>query len=475
MKFGFSISLRLTLWFSVIFLCGFIVFGALLLYSMNASVNSARDQKLKQRAEHLLGVIRSTHQGAVDLSKKEEDTLVPSLDGRMLQVYSLDGKILKRDKIAEARFPWPTVPEGLPELRESSTYNGQTYRVYALTASLNGVPLRVFVARVLMDNPSLLDQPALILIRFIPGMLLVSALAGYFISRRALMPVVRLMESARSITVGNLSARIPVSPVGDELARLAETCNEMLSRLEEAFRRLTQFTADASHELRSPIAFIRIASEDALHIPNLPAEAVETFKSIISETVHSSQLLEDMLLLARFDAGRAPLGFDDIFPIELVESVIDRMKVLAAQKHQHLVAQLTDEDMQSTGDAQMFRRLVWILVENAIKYTPYESVITVKLARDGQQARLTVSDNGPGIAKAHLPHLFDRFFRVDPSRGEQNGTGLGLAIAKRIAETHHAEITVQSREGSGTTFDVKFPLINPAKSITTSFRKPVTT
>ncbi len=468
MKFGFSISLRLTLWFSAIFLGGFLVFGVLLLYSMSSFVNSARDQKLKQRAEHMVEVIQSKHRASSDLSKPADDIFVPSANGHVLQAYSLDGKILTRSQLTDTRFPWPVFSERRAESSRSTEFNGQTYRVYMLTASLNGTPLRVFTARVLTDNPGLLDEPATILIRFLPAMLLVSALAGYFISRRALMPVVCLMESARSITIGNLASRLPVSPVGDELARLAETCNEMLSRLEEAVKRITQFTADASHELRSPIAFIRIASEDALRIPDLPAEAAETFQSIVSETEHASQLLEDMLLLARFDAGRAPITFERIFPTELVESVVRRMKVLAAQKHQHLTTKLSNEDMQSMGDEPMFRRLIWILVDNAIKYTPRESAITVTLERDGQRARLSVSDNGTGISEEHLPHLFDRFFRVDPSRGEQNGTGLGLAIAKWIAETHHAEITVQSREGRGTTFEVIFPLLDaPAFALPT--------
>jgi signal transduction histidine kinase len=323
-----------------------------------------------------------------------------------------------------------------------------------------------FVARVLMDNPGLLDQPVWILIRFIPAMLLVSALAGYFISRRALMPVVRLTESARSITIGNLAARLPVSPVGDELARLAETCNEMLSRLEDSIKGVTRFTADASHELRSPIAFIRIASEDALRIPSLPTEAIQTLESIVSETAHAQQLLEDMLLLARFDAGRAPLNLGTIFLPEIVESAVSRMQMLAAQKNQRLVMQLPDEDLASTGDAQMFRRLVWILIDNAIKYTPHESVIETTLMRDGRNARLTVSDNGPGISEVHLPHIFDRFFRVDLSRGEQDGTGLGLAIAKWIAEAHHAQITARSREGAGTILEVVVPLANPIASDT---------
>lgn len=465
MKFGFSISLRLTFWFSAILLSGFIIFGLLLLYSMTSSVNNARDHKLKRRAEHMVEVIRSAHPNPDDLLLKKEDFIVPSADGRMLQAYSLAGKTLKRDEVAQVRFPWPAVPTGKDELRESMTFDGQRYRVYVLTTSLHGVPLRVFAARILTDNPEILDQPAWILIRFIPTMLLVSALAGYFISRRALMPVVRLTESARSITIGNLSARLPVSPVGDELARLAETCNEMLSRLEEAVKRITQFTADASHELRSPIAFIRVASEDTLRIPCMPVEAIQTLESILSETVHSQELLEDMLLLARFDAHSAPLSFERIFPAEIVECVISRMQIFAAQKHQTLRARLPDEDLVFAGNAQMFSRLVRILVDNAIKYTPRESVIEVALTGVGRQALLTVSDNGPGISAAHLPHIFDRFFRADPSRGEQRGAGLGLAIAKRIADAHHAEIAARSREGKGTTFEVTFPLLGPPMSI----------
>lgn len=461
MRFRFSISLRLTLWFSAIFLCGFILFGALLLYFMSASVDNSRDLKLKRRAEHIVEVIRSTYQKPASSSQeKDNDFVIPSADGRVLQAYSLDGKNLKRDKVAEIQFPWPAVPMERNELRMSTTFNGQTYRVYVLTTLLNGTPLHVFVARVLMDNPKLLDEPFWVLIRFIPAMLLVSALAGYFISRRALMPVVRLTESARSITIGNLAARLPVSPTGDELAKLAETCNEMLSRLEEAVKRITQFTADASHELRSPIAFIRTTCEDALHISGLNAEAIQAFANIVNETEHSSRLLEDMLLLARFDAGRAAVAFEPVSLTELVEATASRMRVLAAQKQQRLVVRLPDGNLELSGDAPMLRRLIRILVDNAIKYTPSQSMIAVALVRDGQRALLTVSDNGPGIPEALLSRVFDRFFRVDPSRGEQDGTGLGLAIAKRIAETHHAEITARNREGAGAAFEVMFPFVN---------------
>ncbi|HWB33471.1 MAG TPA: ATP-binding protein [Acidobacteriaceae bacterium] len=453
MKHGLSISLRLTLWFSAIFLCGFIAFGALLLFTVYSSISESRDQKLDERADRMVEVVKHAY-----ARKNPSGLLIPNSDGSVLQAYSLDGRVLTRDSLAAARFPWPSVPAGKSEFLRQTTYNRQLYHVSGRITSVDGTPVYIFVARRLTDNPSVLDRPASILIRSILVMLLVSALAGYFVSRRALMPVVHLTESARSITIGNLAARLPVSPSGDELARLAETCNEMLDRLEEAIKSITRFTADASHELRSPIAFIRATSEYTLNTPGLDAGAQQAFADIVHETDHALRLLEDMLLLARFDAGRASLAFEPVYLAEIVQSVVGRMRVLALEKQQRLTEQIADVDLELQGDPLLLRQLVWILVDNAIKYTGQEGAIEVGLDRVGQRGHLRVSDNGSGIPVGLLPHVFDRFFRADPSRSEQDGTGLGLAIAKQIAETHGATIAAQSNRGAGSIFEVVFPL-----------------
>ena len=459
MRHGFSISLRLTLWFSAIFLCGFLTFGWLLMLGLTSSVTSSRDQKLKLRAERAIEVFKRRQSGASDVSKKTTDNLtIPAQGGHLLQEYVLDEKLLTPGAVAAAQFPWPEVPAGKTSFSISTRYNEDLYRVYVLTTPLNGVLVRVFVARVLMDNPTLLDQPVWILMRSLPPMLLVSALAGYFISRRALMPVVRITESARSITIGNLAARLPVSPTGDELARLAQTCNEMLERLEEAVKGIAQFTADASHELRSPIAFIRATSDYALSTPGLDAETTLALQNIRSETDHSLDVLEDMLLLARFDAGHATVPFETVFLAEIVQGAVTRIRVLAQEKRHSLRERVSHEDLPLSGDPLLLRRLIWILLDNAIKYTPGGGWIEVALERRGRSALLTVTDNGSGIPESLLPKIFDRFFRVDPSRGEQDGTGLGLAIAKRIAETHGASIVARSERGTGATFEVTFPL-----------------
>ncbi|MGH9560774.1 MAG: ATP-binding protein, partial [Terracidiphilus sp.] len=362
---------------------------------------------------------------------------------------------------ADARatsFPWPSVPPSGTEFRSDVWFEGRPYRVFVRQASLNGVPVRIFIAGQLTDDRNLQGRLAEILESCIPVMLLVSALAGYFISRRALKPLVSLTASARSITIGNLAARLPVSPTGDELAQLADTCNEMLGRLEEAVKRITQFTADASHELRSPIALIRATSEDALHIPGLNADTAQAFANIVRETDHCSRLLEDLLLLARSDGGRIQLDFEPVFLADIVRDVVARTNPLIQRKQQRVIERISDQEIQLRGDAPMLRRLIWILLDNAIKYTPYGGCIDVALIRDGQCARLTVSDNGIGVPEELLPHIFDRFFRVDASRSEQEGTGLGLAIGKWIASVHRATITARSPNRAGTTFEVAFPL-----------------
>jgi heavy metal sensor kinase len=448
------------LWFSAIFLCGFIIFGAFIWLDLGASLRSGRDRTLGRRAERLADLLEKTeHNPAADLQKQYTDFVDGTPEGRLIQVYSLSGeRLLPAANAPAAAFPWPSIPTSGTEFRSDTSFKGQIYHVFVRPSKLNGAPVRIFVAGQLTDDRNLQGRLAEILARCIPGMLLVSALAGYFISRRALKPVASLTASARSITIGNLAARLPVSPAGDELAQLADTCNEMLSRLEEAVKRITQFTADASHELRSPVALIRATSEDALHIPGLNADAAQAFANIVRETDHSSRLLEDLLLLARSDAGRVQLNYEPVFLTDIVRDVISRTSPLMQRKQQRVIERIPDEELQLRGDTPMLRRLVWILLDNAIKYTPCGGRIDVTLVRDGPYARLIVSDNGIGVPEELLPNIFDRFFRVDASRSEQEGTGLGLAIGKWIAAAHRATITARSLNRAGTTFEIAFPL-----------------
>jgi heavy metal sensor kinase len=354
-------------------------------------------------------------------------------------------------------FPWPR-PPGSGRLQFSKVwFGGKLYRVLSQPVSLRSGTLQIFVAGQLEDNRQLLNRFTVGLLSATPVLILVSALCGYFLGRRALDPVDRLTASVRSISIGNLSRRLPISPTGDELQRLAETCNDMLARLEEAVHQITKFTADASHELRSPLSFIRTFGELALRNPAIDPESEESLREIVRESEEASRLLDDMLTLARSDAGHAESVFEPLDLAEIVAESCARIRpALEAKRHTLSVRLENSGPVHVTGDGASLRRLFWILLDNAVKYTPFGGRIDVSVETSGAEARVSVKDNGIGIPAAALPRIFDRFFRVDSSRAEEEGTGLGLAIAKWISDVHRAALTVDSAENLGTTFRISF-------------------
>ena len=219
--------------------------------------------------------------------------------------------------------------------------------------------------------------------------------------------------------------------------------------------RIQRFTADASHELRSPISFMRTVAEVALGNPAADRESRESFEEVLKEATAASALLDDMLALARADSGRYQLRFEPIDLAEVIEDLRARALPLAQAKGQTLVVH-RQVSARISGDRASLHRLVWTLVENAIKYTPSGGRVELSIDAAGKETTLEVRDTGIGIPAALLPRVFDRFFRADPARTQVDGAGLGLAIAKWIADMHHASIDVESAEGHGTTFRVVF-------------------
>jgi heavy metal sensor kinase len=451
-----SLSLRLTSWFSAIFVAGFMLFGVVMWLDLAYSLGQGRDRTLTRRAARITEMLDTTSGDPESLREVRFDQLTDVIpEGNLIEVRDGSGKlVLPRDRKAPD-FPWPALT-GLPPGDQFGNvdYNGRVFRLYRHPRR----PYVILVAGQLDDNRNMMARFTMGLAWASPAMLVLCAIAGYFLNRRALQPVDQITAMLRSISIGNLSQRLPVANTRDELQRLAETCNAMLARLEDAVERINRFTADASHELRSPVALVRTVAEYALRNPTIDAESKEAFEEILAESVETSQLLEDMLTLARADAGYGSSVFESVDLAQVVEEAAARQRPLAEAKQQTITV-LTSGPAWISGDRSSLRRLVWILLDNAVKYTPAKGNIEVGLQTTSSEAVLMVRDSGIGIPEELLPRIFDRFVRADPSRGEVNGTGLGLAIAKWIAGAHHAKLSVQSREREGSVFRVEFALL----------------
>jgi heavy metal sensor kinase len=295
----------------------------------------------------------------------------------------------------------------------------------------------------------------------LPLGLLAALLVGSWISRRALEPVDQIITEVREISDGrSLHRRLAEPMVKDELGRLAETLNQMMTRLERSFAALRRFTADASHELKTPLTVLRAGVERAITTPNLPQETLATLEETLQEISRMTELVDALLTLARADEGTAPLHREPVDLRTLVDEARETGELLAEEAGVRMEVTTPHQPVVVPVDATRIRQLILNLLTNAVKYTPAGGSVRVLLGRANGRVTISVADSGIGIAPGDLPHIFDRFWRADSARtrtGERPGAGLGLAICKWIAEAHGGQIDVVSRPGRGTTFTVTLP------------------
>ena len=460
MRRPWSISLRLTLWFGGIFFFGWMLFGVAMWLNLRSTLVSERYGTLVRR-EHRLETLLTTTENESDARRQSDFAEFARATGNGLcEIFSAGGQRAYPSPTPAAQdFPWPTMSSVRGQIFRQVTWSGQAYWVLGHPFVLGKETLYVMAAAPESGNELVLARFVTGLLASIPVLLLVSSAGGYFLSRRALLPVDRITSSARSTSISNLSERLPVVKTGDELQRLAETCNEMLERLESSVRRIKQFTADASHDLRGPIAFIRTVAEVASRHPGADADSRHALSDIVDESAKASLLLEDLLTLARADSGQAEVALARLDLRQVIEESCEMAFPLAAEKNHTLSVDLSaDRDVNVLGDSASLRRLLWILLDNAFKYTPSPGRIDISLSASDCEAVVSVSDTGIGISETDLPRVFDRFYRGDPSRGQVEGSGLGLSIAKWIADMHHAQLVVASAENRGTTVAIRFPL-----------------
>jgi two-component system heavy metal sensor histidine kinase CusS len=446
-----SIRIRLTVWYSLVLLAGLALFGCGLWLVVAHSLRASLDQALVARAKGVATVIQTEFEpGRAHLSEELDEYIAATPEGNLMEIQDPQGHRMVSSKSVRSGSP----EDGFAVQVTSSA----RYRTFATTTLAGGAQYRILVATPLDPTEAILQHTRLLLLWTIPAVLAIASIGGYWISRRALAPVDEITAAARSIGIQNLSQRLDVPSTGDELQRLSETWNGMLARLESAVQRLSQFTADASHELRTPIALIRTTAELTLRRERPSETYRKALREIVAESDRMTRLVEDLLFLARADASLPALPLERLELTPLIRDVCEQGEVLAQNRQVEIAADIPDRPVYVQANDPALRRLLLLLVDNAVKYTPAGGRITVSVGFDPRGTTVAVRDTGIGIPVAALPHVFERFYRVDESRNrDAGGTGLGLSIAKWIADRHSASLEAESVSGQGATFRVRFP------------------
>ncbi|HTR77621.1 MAG TPA: ATP-binding protein, partial [Gemmatimonadaceae bacterium] len=340
-------------------------------------------------------------------------------------------------------------------------------RVHAMRFRLGGAAYTTVLTASLRDVQAVLDQARLAALVAVPIALLLAALGGSVLAGRSLAPVVAMGAQAKRIGATNLHERLPVANATDEVGVLAGIFNALLDRLDRAFDQQRRFMADASHELRTPVAIMRGEAEVALATTDRTPDEYRDALGIVRDAGERlSRTVNDLFLLARVDAGQVPVSPVPIYLDDLVVDCARAMRSLAQQREVELRVS-AGSDAPYTGDEELLRRLTTNLLDNAIKYSRPGGTVSLCLLRDQAWFSLKVIDTGIGIPPEAQPFVFDRFFRADTSRtrlgaasnGDGSGTGLGLSIARWIAEVHGGRLELVESSERGTTFELRLPAV----------------
>jgi heavy metal sensor kinase len=473
-----SIRFRLAGLFVLLFGITQIVLGVLI-YEL--FVRSHQKQFDAALYNHALDIAQNVDMDAFGEISVKSDILsdggkiFPFSTGRaFIQVLKTDGRIVaKSGGLGSARLPlfvddWQMINRDGVAFRTLGKkdlpveFNGKrsSYRLvsYLVTdrfiASPRSYILQVAVPMNFLEQT--LDSLLNLLLVAIPLTLIAAALVGLYFSRRALAPVAAIIDKAKSLSPVNLSDRVPVPAVDDELKTLSLTLNDLLARLQRAFESQERFVADASHELKTPLAILR-GELDVLNLrERTPRETQEFLTSASQELDSLSDIVENLLLLARVDSGAGSLSLGMVRLDELALEVVSKLGPRAREKGVEIQMQL-DPSMGSPevrGDSGLLRSMIHNLLENATKFAPRQTSVELRLADAGEFIRLDVADQGPGIPAEAQAHIFERFFRAENTKQSAPGAGLGLAIVQRIVAAHGGRIEVHSELGRGATFTV---------------------
>jgi heavy metal sensor kinase len=461
-----SLRARLTLFYSAILTVILAVFGFLFYDALGLVLENKLTAELRDRVVFLTAFQRLQAGEArlvFNANDRKEAYLVQSA-ARYYQVFQLPSGVLlvqsQELELMGARLS-PEEVRALAGAQEFTDLQLEAERLRFHNAVIAGNNANSFLVRVGIPlTPADEARKGFLrsLLFLVPLGIVMSALAGWQMARRALNPLTQLAAAARKIDIERLQQRLPIGGAGDEVDEVATAFNETLSRLENSVGQMKQFTASISHELRTPLTTLRGEAEIAL----LQARSVEDYRRVLASQLEEfsklSHMIDQLLILASAEAGEIQWTEKSVDLTALVGSLVEQLEPVAAAKKITLVTD-AQPDISVRGDASWIERVILNLLDNAIKFTPDGGQVRVSVAAENEEAALRVEDTGIGIPPEAQPHIFERFYRAEPSRSKQvEGVGLGLALVKWIVDRHRGRIQVGSQPGAGSTFTVWLPL-----------------
>ena len=467
-KFYKRTDFKVTLWYVFTFVVTTIIIFIFIYVRIEHHLIKEIDQFLEDESREFASEITENRMD-IDAAMKdyEEDIFMRESYPIHARVLQADGRVIAASKNF-AEISYFIDPETLNRIGINTRY------LETVTVSGSKIPFRFLSYRLVIDEKfdyilqvgiemksmkKTLGNLRENILMAIPIILFLGGMGGWLLARRSLAPIAYITKAARRITATNLGERLKSRQSGDELDHLITTLNEMITRLEDSFKRISQFTADVSHELRTPISAMKGEAELLLSKPRPAKEYRRALVTYIKKLDFLTRMINDLILLSKFDSNEAGLALERIKLNELLRNLWELFGVLAEQKGiAFTLGKIEHADV--LGDRTRLQQLFTNIVDNAIKFTPAGGHVDIVLQKDGGFATVSIRDTGRGIPKEATKHIFERFYRVDKSRASEIGEmGLGLSICQWIVKAHHGKIELESTLGKGSRFIVSLPLV----------------
>jgi two-component system, OmpR family, sensor kinase len=460
-----TLRFRLTAWYCLALALGLVVFALVLLGLAEQHLLGNHDEAMTFKGHVAIHILDRQAKGP-ELAPDQVEAL--SRLGRVAITLEDQGKVWMVFRTPDL-FAAPVLARDTGE-RDKQERNGKFstviesgdyWRIYTLySPNRGGRVWKIRVLEELGDVDTALRKLRIAFFHLVPIGIVVTLIGGLVLSGKALKPVSNIIDLANQIEPTALSRRLPHPGVDDEIGRLVDTLNHMLTRIEASFEAMKRFTSDASHELRSPLATIRNTVDVTLEAPRSGQEQDAALRSIGEEVDRIRTLVEDLLLLAKADSGRMVMKMNPVSLAFILEAQVEAHQSQAQERNlqMEILSLLPDEVL---GDERWLHQVAGNLLDNAIKYTPVGGTVSVDMARTEDGLQFSISDTGPGIPEEDLERVFERFFRVDPSRSRVHapGLGLGLAIAAWVVGEHHGTLQASNHPKGGARFIVTLPLV----------------